>query len=395
MRRLGCLAIWFALCLLAACDHVTAPLEHDAYVWQRQWNPAVTFALNHSADLVHKWRVLAAQTDAHGQLQPVAIDRVALLATRRPVILVIRIEGQLAQWDEDALLAQIVALREAWGDAALAGIEIDHDCGTARLPAYAHFLSRLKSALGKLPLSITALPAWLSSADLDRVIAQADEVVLQVHAVQSPRAGLFDDALARVWIDRFAARSAKPFRVALPNYGTRVSWDDDGRLLAVESEAPVLAGSMETSELAASPVAVARLLASLRRDPPKGLAGVVWFRLPTTQDTRAWSLPTWRAVMTGLPLANQAMAQFQDSATPGMVDVLLRNDGEVDVSLPRRIQLPAECKVADGINGYTLADRDGQRYLQRAQDGWLHAHRQRAVGWARCGATNSQPVVAS
>ncbi len=390
------MARWIPLLLgmcLAACHSATTPLDHDAYVWQRQWNTSVVFALNQSADLVRDWRVLAAQTDARGQLRLMAVDRAALAATHRPVILVIRIEGQLAQWDEDALVAQILALRDAWKGSALVGIEIDHDGGTARLPAYAHFLARLKPALGKLPLSITALPAWLSSGDLDQVIAQVDEVVLQVHAVQSPRAGLFDKALARVWVDRFAARSTKPFRVALPTYGTRVAWDSDGRLLAVQSEAPVLAGGMEASELVAQPGEVAKLLTSLRNDPPRGLSGIVWFRLPTPQDERAWSLPTWRAVVTGAALTNQVTAFFQGGATPGAADVILRNDGDIDASLPRSIQLPAGCTVADGVNGYVLGFRSGQRYLQRAQDGWLHGHRQRAVGWVRCDAASGQPTM--
>lgn len=394
VRRNGVRGVWALLgACLAACHSASAPLEQDAYVWQRQWNSSVVTALGQSADLVHDWRVLAAQTDARGQLQPVAMDRAALAATHRPVILVVRIEGQLVQWDEDALLAQILVLRDSWHGQALAGIEIDHDCGTARLPAYAHFLGRLRQALGGLQLSITALPAWLSSGDLDKVIAQADEVVLQVHAVQSPRAGLFDDALARAWIDRFAVRSSKPFRVALPNYGTRVAWDGDGRVVAVQSESPALVGGMEASELAASPAKVATLLSSLRSDRPSGLSGIVWFRLPTPQDERAWSLPTWRAVMTDSPLTNRIAALFQDGAVPGMVDVILRNDGDVDIGLPHGIQLPVGCTLADGVNGYTLSSRHGQPFLQRSQDGWLRAHRQRAVGWARCGPGKAQPVI--
>lgn len=390
MRRL---AAWLAcLCLVACQRHPPPPLVNDAYVWQRQWTPAVAAALSQSADLVREWRVLAAQTDARGQLQSVAIDRAALAATHRPVVLVVRIDGQLSQWDADALLAQVVALRDTWKGAPLAGIEIDHDCGIARLPAYADFLARLRRELGPTPLSITALPAWLASVELENVVARADEVVLQVHAVQSPRAGLFDPPLARAWIDRFAARVGKPFRVALPTYGSRVSWDGAGRVVAVESEAPLLAGGTESSELVAAPADVARLLAGLRDDPPPGLTGIVWFRLPTAQDARAWSLPTWRAVMMGAPLQASLTAFFQPGAVPGAADVVLRNDSEVDVRLPTRIGLPASCLVADGVNGYALAYQDGRAFLRRERDGWLRAHYQRAVGWARCGDSTQQPV---
>ncbi|MGO4703322.1 DUF3142 domain-containing protein [Dyella sp. 2RAB6] len=379
--------------MLAACQHPSAPLLHDAYIWQRQWNPAVTSALTQSADAIRVWRVLAAQTDARGQLQPVTIDRTALAATHRPVVLVIRIDGQLPQWDADALLAQTLALRNAWSGVPLAGIEIDHDCGTARLPAYADFLARLKRALGTTPLSITALPAWLASDQLEDVTGQVDEVVLQVHAVQSPRAGLFDPALARSWIDRFAARAGKPFRVALPTYGSRVAWDDNGRVVAIESETPLLAGGTEASELVAAPAEVAKLLAGLRDDPPKGLAGIVWFRLPTTQDARAWSLPTWRAVMAGAPLKATLAVFFQPGAVAGAADIVLRNDGEVDARLPSRIDLPAACSIADGVNGYALGQQGGRPFLRRERDGWLRAHYQRAIGWARCGDASAQPTM--
>jgi hypothetical protein len=235
----------------------------------------------------------------------------------------------------------------------------------------------------------------MASNDLDAVLAAADEAVLQVHAVQSPHAGLFDARTARVWIDRFSARARKPFRVALPNYGTRVSWDEDGRLVAVRSEATVLTSGETSSELAAAPAQVAALLATLRDDPPGKLAGIVWFRLPTVNDDRAWSLSTWRAVVTGSPLQQELAVFSQAGAVAGAADLVLRNDSDVDVSLPRVIALPAGCTLADGINGYVLIRRNGLPLLQRAQDGWLRARRQRAIGWARCGDDTSAPRIES
>src|SRR6185369_6869028 len=141
------------------------------------------------------WRVLAAQSDERGHLRPTAVEWTALENNGRPVILVVRIDGQLAQWDEEVLLDDLRAVLSWWRQnrVPVAGVEIDHDCGTARLSAYARFLAELRTRIEDgVPLSITALPAWLSAPNLDTVLAQADEVVLQVHAVQSPRGGLFD-----------------------------------------------------------------------------------------------------------------------------------------------------------------------------------------------------------
>jgi uncharacterized protein DUF3142 len=362
-------------------------LPQDAYVWQRQWTPAVVAALQQSSDLVRAWRVLAAQSDERGHLRPTAVEWTAFENNGRPVILVVRIDGQLTQWDEEVLLDDLRAVLSQWRQnrVPVAGVEIDHDCGTARLSAYAHFLAELRTQIEDVvPLSITALPAWLSAPDLAAVLAQADEVVLQVHAVQSPRAGLFDLQLARRWVATLARRSATPFRVALPTYGSRVSWHQDGSLLAVESEAPLLAGGYAAVELMAPPQEVSLFLRGLERDPPAQLLGIVWFRLPTDDDSRAWSLDTWRAVIQGKPLQARIEVLVHNSDTPGMSNLVLINRGDVDAALPRTIELPDVCTLADGINGYTLAHNGSSLVFQQLHGGLLRSRHQQVIGWMRC-----------
>jgi Protein of unknown function (DUF3142) len=366
-------------------------IAQDAYVWQRVWTPAVLSALGNSADLVTGWRVLAAETDARGNLRSVAVNWAALSATHQPVIAVIRIDGSLANWDEDALLAKIGTLAAGWRELAVppAGIEIDYDCGTARLAFYAQFLARLRS-VPDIPrrLSITALPAWLSARELERVIAAADEVVLQVHAVRAPTSGLFDPALARSWIDEFGARTTKPFRVALPDYGARVVQADDGRIVAIESEEPRLAGGARTTELMAMPADVAQLLGGLARDPSAQFAGVVWFRLPTGDDALVWSPETWRAVMHGEDLRTDVVVVARPGATAGLSDIVLLNRGRIDAELPRMIGLPQRCTLADGVNGYALDNSAQNISLHRLQTALLHAHREQTIGWMRCARGN-------
>jgi hypothetical protein len=376
-----------ATCLLAASAERSAVLPHQAYVWQRHWTPALVAAVTQSADLVAGWHVLAAEAEASGQIRDVAADRAALARTGRPVTLVLRIDGQLAHWDEATLLADLHRLVEDWraGSVALAGVEIDHDCGTARLGTYAQFLGRVRAMLGPaLPLSITALPAWLASPDLDAVLDAADETVLQLHAVQSPHQGLFDPEQARRWVERYAGRTTKLFRVALPAYGSRVSWRADGSILAIDSEAPRLAGGYAAAELIAPPRDVARLLRRLERDPPPGLVGVVWFRLPMAADRRAWSLATWRSVVRGEAWDDRIELRADGSAIPGMRNLVLVNAGTNDAELPRLIELPASCRLADGINGYALSAQSGGLALRRAEAGLLPGGQHRIIGWARC-----------
>jgi len=58
--------------------------------------PTLAAAVRHSADLVRAWRVLAAQSDERGRLHPVDVEWTTLEQSRWPVILVVRIEGQLS-----------------------------------------------------------------------------------------------------------------------------------------------------------------------------------------------------------------------------------------------------------------------------------------------------------
>jgi len=352
-------------------------LPSDAYVWQFQWSPALLRALRDGAPLVRDWRVLVAEADATGRWRVVDVDWAAVT---RPAVLVVRLDGRLDAKALDTFPARIQALIIAHPD-AVAGLEIDHDCGTASLAAYARLLAAVRAGLpASVPLSVTALPDWLHAPALDAVLAPVSEVVLQVHAVQNPRAGLFDPAQARRWADAMERRSVKPFRLALPAYGARVSWAADGRLLAVESERPLLAGG-EAEELMASPAGVAAFLRALQRNPPAHLAGIVWFRLPTEDDARAWSPATWRAVLRGDGMAPALRTMVRAGDVPGTSDMVVANDGDIDAPLPAAVMLPSPCTEADGLNGYALTQ--GGR-LRRTQAGVLRAHQTLAVGWTRC-----------
>jgi hypothetical protein len=370
-----------------------ARLPHDAYVWQRVWTPALTSALNNSSDIIRDWRVLAAETDTRGHLRAVAVDWGALARTRRPIIAVIRIDGWLAQLNEVALLAEIRTLAATWHNARvpLAGMEIDYDCGTARLAAYAELLRQLRAVPG-LPkrLSITALPAWMESRDFDAVVAAVDEAVLQVHAVRAPKWGLFDPDLARRWIDALDRRAIRPFRVSLPDYGASIVQDDKGDILAVESEMPRLAGGARETDLIAAPREVAHLLRSLEQAPPSHLAGIVWFRLPSEADTRTWSLSTWRAVIRGEALTAKLVAVPRPGAVPGLTDIVLENTSDIDAPLPSSLDLPRDCTLADGVNGYTFSESGKGISLKRLQTGLLYAHHAQVIGWMRCSGAGAE-----
>src|SRR5260370_42096503 len=104
-------------------------LPEDAYIWQRKWTPALRVALKQSSDLVHAWRVLAAYSDEGSHLRPVAVDWKALKSSGRPVIAVVRINGQLTHYNDDQMIDDLDGLLSRWRQmgAPIAGLEIDHD----------------------------------------------------------------------------------------------------------------------------------------------------------------------------------------------------------------------------------------------------------------------------
>jgi hypothetical protein len=154
----------------------------------------------------------------------------------------VRIAAPLATLDRAALIADLVALRGDWPTSMM--LEIDHDCGSRQLADYARFLVALRRALAARPAPVAHRAARLAGRAqiCDGLLATVDEAVLQLHSLDKPARRLFDAAGARAWTASLARRTDKPFRVALPNYGSRVVLDGQGRIAAVESEVPFATG---------------------------------------------------------------------------------------------------------------------------------------------------------
>ncbi|MHB2250752.1 DUF3142 domain-containing protein [Pseudomonas fitomaticsae] len=374
-----------AVLLLCACERQdAAPLDQQLYVWQRQWTPAHEPALNDSRNDFSTLRVLALQAFPNAGWSRARVDFALLKRDARPLIAVIRLDGQLKALDPQAVTAQILQVLADWQGQGLtlAGVEIDHDAGSARLSVYTEFLAHLRGALpANLPLSITALPAWLDSPQLPALLATVDSSVLQVHAVSDPRRGLFDPEQAQRWAKAWGRVTDKPFYLALPAYGVALLADADGAPV-VESEVPLERGG-QRRELLADPQQLSRLANELREDRPAHLAGLIWFRLPLANDRRAWSLSTLRAVARGDALSSQLGVTFNEHN--GLQDIALRNVGNLDSAWPDRITLKAQsCEGADALAGYALQQTADLLTFTRLRDGRIPAGGQRAIGWARC-----------
>ncbi|WP_448695931.1 DUF3142 domain-containing protein [Pseudomonas moraviensis] len=371
--------------LLAGCEqHVAPALDQQLYVWQRQWTSAHAPALSDSRSDFSTLRVLALQGFPGTRWSRAQVDPALLKADGRPLIAVVRLDGQLRSLDQEQVTAQILQVIADWQarGLTLSGVEIDHDAGNARLPAYAVFLKHLRSVLPpSLPLSITALPAWLDSPRLPALLQSVDSSVLQVHAVSDPRRGLFDPQQALKWAKAWARASDKPFYLALPAYGVALLATDGGGPV-VESEVQLERGG-QRRELLAEPLQLSQLAKTLRDDPPEHLAGLIWFRLPLANDRRAWSLTTLRAVARGDLLSSHFGLSLKEQA--GLYDIQLENRGNLDSPWPAQITLKVQdCAGADALAGYSLQQSANLLTFTRLRDGRLPAGGQRAIGWARC-----------
>lgn len=376
--------------LLGGCAApAPAPLQQQVYVWQRQWSGAHAAALAQTRADFSALRVLALQAHPRAGWGRTAVDLRQLAADGRPVIAVVRLDGQLPALDAVRIDAEVLQVVHDWRSAgvALRGVEIDHDCASARLHAYAALLRQLRGALpADLALSITALPAWLDSPALTPLLRTVDSSVLQVHAVSTPTAGLFDPLQARHWADRYAQRSATPFWLALPAYGVALVESTDADADAtprVESEVP-LAASGVRHELRVSPQQLAAFVDGLRAHRPAQLAGLVWFRLPLPGDRRAWPLATLQAVVHGRPL--QAAVQVQARGSGPLYDLTLANKGNIAAAAPQRVVLRGSaCAAGDALGDYRLQlAAQAPLFVRTTTSPPLAAGERRALGWVRC-----------
>ena len=387
-------ALWIAalVALVACAAKTTGHLDHQAYIWQRQWTPALSTSIASLRDDVSGWRVLAAESTTAGSLTDASPSLADLAREKKPTVAVFRLNGSQPPPSVDVLLQSIDALASAWRAAGVrvAGIEIDHDCATSKLAEYAMLLQQLRSRLpAGMKLSITALPTWIGAPQLNRVLAAVDASVLQVHAISAPgadarAAGLFDVGQARRWIDAYAALVPHSFRIALPAYGVRVGFDESGRALAVAGERERAIQADSVRELRVDPRAVARLLAQLQHARPPQLAGIVWFRLPSEDDRRAWSTATLHAVIARNALRADVVARAEPGDA-GESEVVLANHGTLDATLPVSIDVDAaDCTAADALSGFSVQRTPNGWQFFRETDAILRAQHQRRVGWLRC-----------
>ncbi len=119
---------------------VQRPLRHEAYVWRHRWGPAMAAAIASRPGELSALRVLGLYWGADGGAPKATDVNLRALAAAGPITLVARIEG--ARLPTALTLGPLVTLAQRWRAAGVQvrGVEVDHDCATAALPAYTRWL---------------------------------------------------------------------------------------------------------------------------------------------------------------------------------------------------------------------------------------------------------------
>lgn len=378
-------------------------LEQDAYVWQREWGSPVVEAVTNHAGVFARVVVLGAEV---GWAKGVAAPRVVRVAYRPDMLprqpggvgLALRVgafSGPFRVGEESLGLVTSTAeglldtaRREGWTPAEL---QLDFDCAESALEGYRVWLEHLRARVAPVPLTFTALPSWLDRGAFGPLARAADGYVLQVHSLARPTSvaepfTLCDPVRARKAVER-AGRLAVPFRVALPSYGYLLAFGADGAFLGASAEGPPPARAVGTRfrELSADPVAMAQLVADWTRDRPAAMTGLIWYRLPVGGDRWNWRWQTLESVMAGRAPMARMRAQARQP-TPGLHEVLLRNEGTADYSGPvsLRVSWPGGRAVgSDGIRGFSAETVSVDTLLFTKPICRLPAGESAIIGWVR------------
>lgn len=375
-----------------------APLAQEAYVWQRDWNPAVRQAVLERGKLFAGLTVLAAEVSwkKDGLLfEPLAIDEALLEGIKTKVTLAVRINtlpgglGYQPQMD-----AEVHRLLGVWWERSKTaqGLQIDFDCPESKLEGYSRWLKQLRTQLPGVRLTITTLPSWLRQVAFGDLVKATDGYVLQVHSLARPvdfatTYTLCDPTEAKQAVTE-ASRIGVPFAVALPTYGYLLAFTAQGKFIGLSAEGPrtqwPVGSKLKTVRADAD--ALAGLVRDWTLTPPEHCTGLIWYRLPVQGDALNWSWPTLQAVIAGrTPKADISTELRHPEAR--LVEVDLRNQGEADGMFPRELVVRARgarMVAGDGLQGYEAVEQGvGEWVLRRTVADRLRPGERRMVGWVR------------
>ncbi len=343
MMRFSPFILLSLFCLVGCGAGKTAPVaavkEPDGfYIWQRARPTAVGAAIAaepaearfwYLARELENWQTVRIASPEFLPLQEgVPVFRVHVLPEMEKALQ----DGRLQAW----VLAELAAVRSESRKRPLAEVQLDLDCPERLLPEYGRFLQGLRPRLAGLRLSVTVLPCQLDRPAFRKLVTACDEFILQVHGIEGPGTPGHPATVMRLPVVLAAIKQAtalgRPFRVALPCYGSRLVFSRrDGRFLGIVSEE---AGELPSADhrlqfcvpqpgdvLAAHQAALAS----------PACRGVLWFRLPVAGDRLCWDRAMIRAFQENrLPAVG--LETGWKTQTDGISELVVTNHGDLEAA---------------------------------------------------------------
>ncbi|MFM8551103.1 MAG: DUF3142 domain-containing protein [Nitrospiraceae bacterium] len=375
----------------------TAPIVHEAYVWQYNWNENVRkiFELNKVPEKIKGLKVLVGETGIESNPRSINVPWGLLKSTGRNVTICVRAgtkgavtkSGGVNLGDAERLIVK------ALDDCRQSGLEprsvqLDFDCPERLIGIYADRLNEIRRRLGGCALGVTALPAWLDSKDLPKLLSSVEEWTLQVHWTEIPifseKTRLFRRQEAMGWI-RKASRMGKSLNVALPTYCYVAYFDNELRYLGVSSEIRKIPNrSAHTLVLESDPSEIINTMKDLSTSEFEGVRGVDWFRLPMPDDRFNWDMKGLSAVLDERAPNHQVRVDVAKSGSA--FDLRIRNDSPfpIKTSTVRARWQGTELIATDAVTGWKpMPDRDGVRFQSEPGATVIAPYESRAIGWIR------------
>lgn len=346
MLKAGLLATMLGLLSCAPAPTPRArPLTHSAYVWRQGWTAQAVEGLSAKAlpAQLGALNVLVGECGLSSGRKPVHPPWPALSALGRTISLSVRIGTRQAIGKDgridlsegfSLLMSGLAEARQA--EVPVASLQIDFDCPERLLAAYAGELRTFRKNHTELPLTITALPAWLDAKGFDELIASTDGWTLQLHGTNRPKLGqtnqLFSAKVAQDWIN-MAKSYGRPFRVALPTYAYVACFGQRGEYLGMHAEQSSFPmGTRRTLPLPAEPREVTRLLRLIDDAKYEQVVGVDWFRLPLPGDRQNWTMHGFGEILAGRDLPDRL--ELVTVQHDGLYDFSVRNPSDQPLALP-------------------------------------------------------------
>jgi Protein of unknown function (DUF3142) len=381
------------------------PWLQQAYVWQRDWTPAVREAIAIHANQFNGLVVLNAEVTWSGhqpKLVRVPLDYKTLKVAGCSVGLALRVGSYPGPFQAGGepirSLAELAAslVQEARAnDLGVSELQIDFDCAESKLAGYQTWVQAIQARVAPCPVSITVLPSWLGRPSFQTLVSAAGSYVLQVHSLEKAKGiqdsfSLCDCAAARRAVERAESLNV-PFRVALPTYGYVMAFDSAGKFIGLSADGlqrPWPDG-VRVREVRADPGSIAQLVAFWSTNRPASMQGLIWYRLPTEADALNWPWATLAAVMQGRSPRGHWRA-LSTRVEPGLIEISLFNDGELDQTIaPTLLARWREGPLisADALQGYDLTNAGLAAVRFEPKPGAaavrLGPGKKRTVGWLR------------